>query len=373
MDLNLNGAVYYHYNKFPPRKLDLNLLVAPLVNATDAVARYDQMIKSMHNSEIFLAPLRSQEAIISSRMEGTISTMDEILKYEADHADGEEGSTNVRSEIIETYLYRRALTDTQTAMEDGYILSPSLIKGMHQKLLFWGRGASKSPGAFKTDQNFVAERRGGKVVFVPISPEKLQDGLDSLFYYIDNMGHPALLKIGVTHVEFESLHPFKDGNGRIGRMLITLMLWHLGLISEPHFFISAYLEEHKDRYIETMRNVSREGDWEGWLVFFFQAVAAQAKRNIEISESIRSLYENMKDVFSEVLKSKYSVQALDFMFTRPVFRNNVFTSKSGIPPSTAARFTRVLLQKQLLKTVEEASGRRPAFYSFEPFMEIVRV
>ena len=133
MDLNLENAVDYHYDKFPPTDLDYNLFIEPLVKATDAVARYDQMLKNMHNSEILLAPLRNQEAVISSRMEGTVSTMDEILKYEADHGAEDGDTTNVRSEIIETILYQRALKTTQQAIKDGYPLSELLIKGIHQR------------------------------------------------------------------------------------------------------------------------------------------------------------------------------------------------------------------------------------------------
>ena len=373
MELNLENAVNYHYDKFPPRNLDYGQFVEPLIKATDAVARYDQMLKNMHNSEILLAPLRNQEAVISSRMEGTVSTMDQILKYEADH-DVETGDiTKVRSEIIETILYQRALRATQKAMEDGYPLSQSLIKGIHQRLLSFGRATSKSPGKFKNEQNYLADKLKTKILFIPISPEKLQEGLDKLFEYIDQSTHPALVKTGITHIEFEALHPFKDGNGRIGRMLITLMLWSSGTISAPHFYISGYLEDKKDLYIDTMRKVSEHGDWEIWCSFFLEAVEQQAIRNLAIAENIRTLYEEMKTVFSEALSSKWNVTALDFVFTNPVFRNNKFTTHSGIPAASAARFTRVLLEKNLILTLEEASGRRPALYSFEPLMELVRV
>ena len=330
----------------------------------------------MHNSEILLAPLRNQEAVISSRMEGTVSTLDEILKYEADH-DADEGKTsNVRSEVIETILYQRALKSVQGAMEEGYPLSQSLIKGIHQRLLSFGRGASKSPGEFKNSQNYIADKSRKNIIFIPINPEILQEGLDKLFQYIDQSTHPTLVKTGITHIEFEALHPFQDGNGRIGRigrMLIALMLWASKTISEPHFYISGYLEENKDLYMEKMRNVSKHGDWEGWSVFFLKAIEQQAVRNLEIAEDISALYEEMKIMFSEVLASKWSVNALDFVFTNPVFRNNKFTTKSGISTASAARFTRVLLEKNLITTLEEASGRRPALYSFEPLMELVRV
>lgn len=373
MDLKLDNAVNYHYDKFPPNSLDYGKFVVPLVKATDAVARYDQMLKNMHNSEILLAPLRNQEAVISSRMEGTVSTMDEILKYEADHDDESEAAPNVRSEVIETILYQRALKAAQKAMEDGYPLSQSLIKGIHQKLLSYGRGASKSPGEFKNEQNYLADTLKRNILFIPISPEKLQDGLDKLFQYIEQSTHPTLVKTAIAHIEFEALHPFKDGNGRIGRMLITLMLWSSGTISEPHFYISGYLEDNKNLYIDAMRNVSENNDWEIWCKFFLEAIEQQAIRNLAIAENIRTLYEDMKIVFSDVLSSKWSVNALDFIFTNPLFRNNKFTSNSGIPTASAARFTRILLEKNLLITVEEASGRRPALYSFEPLMTLVRV
>jgi Fic family protein len=373
MELNLENAANYHYDKFPPSSLDYERFVGPLVKATDAVARYDQMLKNMHNSEILLAPLRNQEAVISSRMEGTVSTMDEILMYEADHDDEAENSPNVRWEVIETILYQRALKATQQAMDEGYPLSQSLIKGIHQRLLSFGRGALKSPGKFKNEQNYLADKLRTNILFIPVSPEKLQEGLDKLFQYIKQSTHPTLVKIGITHIEFEALHPFKDGNGRIGRMLITLMLWASGTISAPHFYISEYLEENKDLYIDTMRNVSKHGNWESWCVFFLEAVEKQAIRNLAIAENISRLYEEMKIIFSGALSSKWSVNALDFVFTNPVFRNNKFTTKSGIPTASAARFTRVLLEKNLITTLEEPSGRRPALYSFEPLMKLVRV
>ena len=373
MEHNLENAVNYHYDKFPPKHLDYGQFVEPLIKATDAVARYDQMLKNMHNSETLLAPLRNQEAVISSRMEGTISTMDEILKYEADHDAETPDTAKVRSEVIETILYQRALRAAQKAMADGYPLSQYLIKGIHQRLLSFGRGASKSPGQFKTEQNYLADKLKKKILFIPISPEKLQEGLDKLFQYIDQSTQPALVKTGIAHIEFEALHPFKDGNGCIGRMLITLMLWSLGTISAPHFYISGYLEDNKDLYIDTMRKVSEHGDWESWCYFFLGAVEQQAIRNLSIAEDIRTLYEEMKSVFSDALSSKWSLNALDFVFTNPVFRNNKFTTKSGIPTASAARFTRVLLEKNLILTFEEASGRRPALYSFEPLMKLVRV
>lgn len=372
MQLNLENAVNYHYDKFPPTSLDYAKFLNPLTKAVEAVARYDQMLKTMHNSEILLAPLLNQEAVISSRMEGTVSTMDEILKYDANYDDGV-NSANVRSEVVETILYQRALRAAQRAMQDGYPLSQALIKSIHQQLLSYGRGALKSPGEFKKEQNYLADRFKKNILFIPVSPEKLQEGLDNLFQYMEQSTHPILVKTALTHIEFEALHPFKDGNGRIGRMLITLMLWSSGTLSAPHFYISGYLEDNKDLYIDTMRNVSEHGDWEAWCGFFLEAVEQQAIRNLAVVENIRTLYEEMKITFTELLASKWSVNALDFIFTNPIFKNNKFAENSGISPATVARFTRILLENKLIVTLEEGAGSRPALYCFEPLMELVRV
>ncbi len=366
----------YHYGKFPPEALDYAALVNPLVNATAALARYDQMLKSMHNSEILLAPLRSQEAVISSRMEGTVSTMDEIFKYEADHPDEKTESgepTNARSEVIETWLYQQALTSAQQKMEAGQPLSPFLIRAAHERLLSFGRGAQKAPGQYKTEQNYLADGFKKHILFIPVRPEMLNDGMEALFKYLADSKDTPLIKAAISHLEFEALHPFKDGNGRIGRMIITLLLWSSGLISQPHFYISGFFEEHKDTYIDMMRNVSATNEWTPWCVFFLDAIKSQAEKNLEVAERIGALYEDMKGTFGGALGSRWSVTALDFIFTNPVFRSNKFTSSSGIPSSTAQRFLRMLVEKNLLTTLAEASGRRPAMYSFEPLMQVVRV
>jgi len=175
------------------------------------------------------------------------------------------------------------------------------------------------------------------------------------------------------HLEFEALHPFQDGNGRIGRMLITLFLWREGVLSQPHFYISGFLEENKNQYMNTMRKVSQTNNWEEWICFFLIAVESQAIRNLEIAERISSLYEEMKVEFTLILSSKWSLNTLDFVFTHPVFRNNKFTSSPEIPAATAAGITKKLLEKGCLEEKEKAAGRRAALYSFEPLMEIVRV
>jgi Fic family protein len=373
-DLDLNTAVNYHLGKFPPSNLDYARLVPGLLAATDALARYDQMLRGMHNSELFLAPLRGQEAVISSRMEGTISTLDEILQLEAEFGDDDEGAAaEYRSDVIETILYRRTLNTAQFSLERGQPFSQALIKSLHRQLLSLGRGAAKSPGLYKHEQNYIGARESRKITFVPISPEHLATGMEELFRVIENQEMPVLLRAALAHAEFEALHPFEDGNGRVGRMLITLMLWQGGAISEPHFYISRFFEDHKDDYLESLRNVSAIDDWVSWSLFFLRAVEEQAIANLEVANAIRVFYDEMKVRFAGLLASKYAVAALDYLFTSPVFTNSRFTKSAGIPAQTAARFSRVLLEAGLLEVVRPAAGRRAATYRFEPLMQLVRV
>lgn len=371
MEYSLENAVRYHYDKFPPKDIDLTSFIQELIGATEALARFDQMLKNLHNTEILLAPLRNQEAVISSRIEGTISTMDEILQYEADH-DGIE-NTSARADVVETILYQRALKNAQSALEDGYPFSINFVKQMHQQLLFVGRGARKHPGEFKKEQNFLADKIKKEILFIPISPEKLIDGLELLFQYLEESDLPALIKTAIMHLEFEALHPFQDGNGRIGRMLITLNLWKEELLSQPHFYISGYFEEHKEEYIQYMRNVSVSNDWNEWIKFFLIAIENQAIRNLEIAENIKNLYEQTKAEFSELLASKWNLEILDYIFTNPIFRNNKFVRSTGIPNATAVPIIKKLVEAEYLVLREESSGRRAALYAFEPMMKLVRV
>lgn len=371
--IDLSHAVHYHSGKFPPTELNLEKLYPSLLAATDALARYDQMLTTMHNREIFIAPLRNQEAVLSSKMEGTISTLDEILEYDAEYGEEDDSPRGeTRSDVVETILYRRTMVAAQKAIAEGRPISSSLVKSMHQQLLSYGRGITKSPGQFKTEQNYIGESGSRIVSYIPISPEKLQDGLDAFFHYMEGSGHSALIKTAISHVEFEALHPFKDGNGRIGRILITLMLWKAGSISSPHFYISRYMEERKGEYIARMRSVSENGEWDEWCIFFFEAVAAQAKENLKITQTIRDLYEELKQTFIDILASKYALSALDSIFTTPIFQIPKLSRQSKIPQVTLGNFAKRLLDANLLETRQDASGRRPALYAFEPLLKLVR-
>lgn len=371
---DLTEAIHYHNGAFPPASLNWEELLGPLEDAAASLARYDTKMAGMVNGDLFLAPLRRQDAVSSSRMEGTISTVEEIYRLEAEE---DAGSTDpyreARNDDVETFLYSRALRNAQRSLADGVPLGEHLIRAAHQQLLSFGRGANKRPGSYKIEQNYIGDDRRGKIYYIPIAPEHLPPAMAELVRFMNEGRMRPLIRTAITHVEFEALHPFEDGNGRIGRMLITLMLWKLGILSQPNFFVSGYFEANKDEYIEKMRAVSASGDWTGWAVFFLKAMHEQAGVNIRTADAILGLYTAMRDRFREILNSQFHDQALDFVFASPIFRNDRFVERSGIPASTARTLSRRLVDAGLLRTIEPASGRRAAMYAFDPLLDLLKI
>ena len=371
---DLTDAVHYHKDAFPPEALDYERLLGPLEEAAASLARYDAKISGMVNGELFLAPLRRQDAVTSSRMEGTISTIEELYRLEAEEDAGSADLyRDARNDDVETYLYSRALRTAQEALAEGMPLGEHLIRSAHQQLLSVGRGATKRPGSYKIEQNYIGDERRGKIYYVPIAPEQLEPAMAALVQFINSSATRPLIRTALAHVEFEALHPFEDGNGRIGRMLITLMLWRLGVLSQPNFFVSGYFETHKDEYIERMRAVSAEGDWTGWVIFFLQAMHEQATVNIQTADAIFNLHTQMRERFREELNSQFHDQALDFVFASPVFRNDRFVERSGIPATSARLLSRRLVEAGLLRTLQPSAGRRAALYAFDPLLDLLKV
>lgn len=373
MNIDLSNAVHYHLGAFPPESLNSDTILLPLAEAAAALAKYDVMLRQLPDSEILLSSLRRQEAVISSRMEGTVTTLEEVLSAEADTPDDESVvAGDYRHEAIEALAYSSAMKNAQYQLEQGASISESLIKTMHHQLLRFGRGSDLAPGQYKVDQNYLADRSKKKVLFVPVSPIQLQPHMMRLIEYIDSAPVHPLIKAAVSHVEFEALHPFNDGNGRMGRMLITLYLWQAKVISAPHFYVSEYFEEFRDSYIDRMRAVSASNEWTGWVQFFLVGLAVQARYKCDEIDRIQKLYTDMQATFKEVLSSKDFMIALNFMFEKPVFRTTNFAKYTGLKKATASRFLRLLKEKNLIRIIQDGAGRRAALYVFQPLLSVLR-
>lgn len=367
---DLTGAVTYHYGGFPPPAMDLPVLLTPLSEALVSLTRYDTMLRGLQNSELLLAPLRARDAVVSSRMEGTISTLEEVLRLEAE-AENDELSPSARTDTLEVALHARALQQAEKSLRDGYPITEHLIRTAHRMMLSHGRGAEKRPGEYKDNQNYIGDRRRRRIEFVPISPMDLPGAMRLLIDYIRDDRTPPLLRAAVAHAEFEALHPFDDGNGRVGRMLIPLMLWQYGTLSAPHFFVADYFEAHKEEYIERLRKVSSESDWTGWSVFFLSALKSRADDNIDLVGRIEALYEQTRLRLRDLLRSRWSTDALNYIFAKPIFRNNRFTREVGIPKQTANNFTNAMLEAGILRIVVPASGRAPGIYAFPALLDLL--
>ena len=338
----MNTPVQYHNGKFPPENIDWSRLISLIGPASAAVARYDGTLGAIPNAAVMLSPLITQEAVLSSRIEGTQATMGEVLEYEAEK-ESSRLPDEKKADINEILNYRKAMWHAVGLMEE-LPLCQRVICEAHRVLLDGVRGRDKSPGEYRKIPNWIGPPGCSieEARFVPISAEKIPEAMSVWEKYIHAPAQDLLVQLALLHAEFEALHPFLDGNGRMGRMCVPLFMYQTGMIKSPMFYISAYFEKNRDEYYERLLDVSRDDDWTGWIVFFLKAVKHQAEENQTKAEKILKLYDAMKLRFSEITKSQYSIHALDWIFSTPIFKSSDFVQDSGIPSATAKRILTVL-------------------------------
>jgi Fic family protein len=365
----MTQPVQYHYGKFPPVELDWKKLI-PLIGPTNvALARYDGTLNAVPNPYVLLSPLATQEAVLSSKIEGTVTTITEVMKFEA---EGTGKSPEKVADIREVLNYRKAMWHAVDALKD-LPLCQRVIRETHKILLEGVRGKDKVPGEYRRGPNWIG-RAGCKVEearFVPISVDRLPDGMGMWEEFIHEKAPDQLVKLAILHAEFEALHPFMDGNGRIGRMFVPLFLFKSGILTRPTFYISEFLEKHRDEYYERLLAVSRDGAWTEWCEFFLTALAIQSEINQQKASAILKLYETQKQSFTDMSRSPYAIHAMDFLFCSPIFRATTFTQKAKIPEPTAKRILRLLLKEKMLRTLRKPSGRRSGIYAFKALLNIV--
>jgi Fic family protein len=364
--------VQYHLGKFPPKELDWSELIPLIGPANAGLARFDGLLSAIPNAHILLSPLTTQEAVLSSKIEGTHVTIGEVLEIEA----GGESDTSItqpkRDDAEEVLNYRAAMRACIAEMEQRP-LSQQVIRTAHSLLMQGVRGRDKTPGKYRDDQNWIGPK-GCKIAeasFIPIAKPHLQSGMDDWEKYLNDATAPdVLVQLAILHVEFEALHPFTDGNGRLGRMLIPLFLFQQKLLASPDFYMSGYLEANRDEYQERLRAVSREGNWTQWCAFFLRGVRLQAAENERKARAILKLYDRLQAQVVELTHSQHSIRAVDFIFETPIFTAPSFTNYSKIPKPTAARILNVLRNHKLLLPVRHGKGRRAGIYAFRELLNI---
>ena len=278
-------------NPLPPQ-IDMNSISNVLVKASMALGGLEHLAKNVQNPYLLIRPLQRKEALRSSAMEGTYSTADNLAIVQAySETSGDESDQEVLN-------YIRALDYAQTAMEK-LPISHRVIKGMHEillKNLSKNRGADKRAGEYKMDQNWIGAKTIAQARFIPPPPETALRCMDALEHFINNKPEsmPALIAAALVHYQFETIHPFSDGNGRIGRMLVPLYLMQEGALSKPWLYISPYIDQHKDAYIDKMFGVSATGDWTSWLMFFLTAIEKSCESTIETIHKLNALREDYR-------------------------------------------------------------------------------
>jgi Fic family protein len=363
------GPVHYHTGKFPPQEFDWPRLIPLLGPASAALARYGGLLTAIPNAEVLLSPLTTQEAVLSSRIEGTQATMGEVLEYEA--GAGEAMDPKKREDIHEVINYRKAVGEATEKLQS-LPLCNRLIKELHETLLSGVRGHDKARGKFRTIQNYIAAegRPIEKARFIPIAPEALPAGMSRWEKYLHEEVPDLLVQLAIVHAEFESLHPFLDGNGRIGRMVIPLFLFGRRLLHAPMFYLSEYLETNRQEYYDRLLAVSRDDDWTGWCQFFLEALTRQAGQNEAKARLILDLYQKKKGWIVDATHSHHAIHALDFLFHTPIFGSAIFIAQAKIPQATARRILRLLVKHRVLREIRKSSGRRSAVYAFVELLNI---
>ena len=358
---------------YVPQNLPLEnlnyLRLLPLVgNARACLGHYDGLLHSIINPSVMLSPLTNEEAVLSSKIEGTQATIDEVLKQEAGMVIEQREKNEDIQEIVN---YRKALRSGEQYLME-YPINLPLIRELHRILLSSVRGQNKTPGEFRKDQNWIG-RAGCSIeeaTFVPPNPMQLSNYLDAWQRYIMGDDIDPLLQASVLHAQFELIHPFNDGNGRIGRILIPLYLYQKKILSQPMFYLSAYLESHREEYYQRLGNISLEGDWNGWIEFFLKAVTLQAQANIRKVNEMIALYDEMKKKISDITHSQYAMQLLDAIFKRPIFKTSDLARETGIHKLTMTGLLRQLKEAQILSELQRSSGRRASVLCFPALVNI---
>lgn len=275
----------------PPLALDGELLQW-LEKANRAIGRLDGISDVLPDSHLFLYQYVRKEALLSSQIEGTQSSFSDLLLFEMDEAPGVP-----LDDAREVSNYIAAMNHGLKRMSEGFPLSLRLLREIHAILLKGGRGAQKQPGEFRRSQNWLGGSRPGNAVFVPPPPEHLMECLDPFerFLHDETTPTPVLLKASLVHVQFETIHPFLDGNGRLGRLLITLILINEGVLREPLLYLSLYFKTHRSDYYDHLQRVRLEGDWEGWLRFFLQGIFETAQQAVETARTVLDLFEQDRE------------------------------------------------------------------------------
>ncbi|TDN67256.1 Fic family protein [Paraburkholderia sp. BL10I2N1] len=336
----------------PEPPIDVLSLLDRLSLAERAVGRLDGITMLLPRQELFLYMYVRKEAVLSSQIEGTQSTLTDLLRFETEAQAGQP-----IDDIREVSNYVDAMMYGLDRLQE-LPLSLRLIREMHARLLQSGRGGTKSPGEFRRSQNWIGGTRPGNALYVPPPVDELDTSLDALekFMHEDRSRLPALIKAGLLHVQFETIHPFLDGNGRIGRLLVTLFLNVHGVLRSPLLYLSLYLKTHRADYYRLLQEVRERGAWEAWLEFFLAGVAETANQAFDAATRIVGLFKDDRErITAESERAGSALRVHDLLQQNPFLTANLLVERTGL---TAPTVNAALADLERLGVVEEVTGRR---------------
>ncbi len=353
----------------PLEKLDWSAFVALIGKANAEVARFDALLRTIPDADVLLSPLTVNEAVLSSKIEGTQATLEEVYEFEASPSEKHEKYADIQ----EVLNYRAAMKESVNLLNE-LPLSTRLIRQIHKVLLSSVRGEGKSPGDFRTGLVHIGKPGAGieTASYIPPEPQLIPDLISALEHYIHYDEKDVLVQLAIVHAQFEIIHPFWDGNGRTGRILMPLFLFYKQAISSPNFYLSEYFEMNRQSYYDALNNISQNTDWEGWIQYFLQAVIEQSARNTKKVEAILRLQNEMFDQVQDITHSQYTHKIVNFIFSNPWFDTTRFRVQSSVPKTNTTRILKLLTDHNIITLARKGSGKRPSIYIFPALLGIVK-
>ena len=333
--------------------------------ASSALGRLDGIATILPETSVFLYSYVRKEAVLSSQIEGTQSSLSDLLLFESDEAPGVP-----IDDVQEVSNYVAALEHGMQRLREGFPISSRLIRELHEILLSKGRGSQQQPGEFRKSQNWIGGTRPGNARFVPPPAEEVIPCISSLEKFLHEERTTTLLKAGLAHVQFETIHPFLDGNGRVGRLLITLLLCADGTLRQPLLYLSLFFKRHRDLYYDLLNQVRENGDWESWLAFFFEGVAVTGNQAFQMASSLLAVFKEDRERISQIGRAAPSAfEVHRFFQEHPVASIREAHKSLPISIPTLHASAKQLVQLGILR--ELPSRGKAHVYSYDRYMEIL--
>jgi Fic family protein len=350
----------------PPLKISPSLRQL-MDDAMLNLGRLDSVSALLPDTHLFLYMYVRKEAVLSSQIEGTQSSLSDLLLFEADEMPGVP-----MDDVVEVSSYVAAMQHGLARLSAGFPLSNRLIREMHEVLLSKGRGADKDPGNFRRSQNWLGGTRPGNAKFIPAPPGEVPSLMGSLelFLHDDRERTPTLLKAALSHVQFETIHPFLDGNGRIGRLLITLLLCEEKILSQPLLYLSLYLKRNRARYYDLLDRVRVQGDWEAWLEFFMEGVIESARGAVQAAQRLSQIAAADRDHIRGTGRGALTLLEVQrCLQEHPVTTVTQMAKRASVTFATA---TRALATLEEMGIARETTGRkRNRVFSYERYLRVL--